>query len=327
LDTGFFKLRKEENQDGDEVILMAAADKEKLFNNFPGLKQEFREKYLETFGDRKEDEAKFWDEFFGRQKEANTLLIGTSIEKIGINAEMPIIPNQSNAVEVQDNCNVKHKVAVEFGMDIYEKYKLPENIMDSMEPDSDEILEYINNHSASVFRKNFDGDIGGQSVIDGLAAKRNLDNEVDLLYEELEKLEISGPNAKKNAYSDSKMAEEVIPGSGSRIGGELSTGQAQGQRPENSAELAGQKNLFQRFLAERGQRNEILNHPHSGEPGQGQGGVYGNTIAQNKHMVDQFYDIHSEAHKAQRKTLIKDATSYAYRQVVGNEYPTEIRTH
>lgn len=55
---------------------MTKEDKFRLLNDFPELKREFEERFLGKFGDRHEDEAKFWDSIWERQKLKKTLLYG-----------------------------------------------------------------------------------------------------------------------------------------------------------------------------------------------------------------------------------------------------------
>jgi hypothetical protein len=59
-----------------EAIYMTKEDKLRLLDNFPELKREFEEMFLGKFADRHEEEAKFWDQIWERQKEKKTLLYG-----------------------------------------------------------------------------------------------------------------------------------------------------------------------------------------------------------------------------------------------------------
>ena len=61
---------------GQEIIYMKKEDKLRLLENFPDLKKRFVENYLDKFADRKEEEAQFWDEFWKRQKEKDTIMYG-----------------------------------------------------------------------------------------------------------------------------------------------------------------------------------------------------------------------------------------------------------
>lgn len=74
--TDFFVPKRREGENGEEMILMKAEDKLRLLDQFPELRKKFVEKFLDKFNDQPEEEAQFWDHFWGLQKENKTILYG-----------------------------------------------------------------------------------------------------------------------------------------------------------------------------------------------------------------------------------------------------------
>ena len=319
INTKFYDLKKRINDEGEEVVCMTPEDKQRQFENFPGLKKAYDEKFLDNFGDRRDDEAKFWDDFWCNQKYNNTFLYGTIVEGKGIKSEMPVIPNQSNKMDIEFEANVREKVSVEFEHDIHEKYKLNTDIrQEEIDASNENLLKFINNHNAAVFRRDC-----GDTVVDATInrqVKHNENfkrNELEILDQEL------------NFFSNQEVLDLAEKG--------------QSQQAKENKKIAGYQESQNKILSINKPNHKVMSNEEYEMRKKAWGSFYEtrkvNNIGLNDQLQlesmaqnlgigsvgdagfgDRLFDVQSDGHNIMRSSVQKQAINYSNREVTGNEY-------
>lgn len=314
-DSKFYYFKKRKNDEGEEIVCMTPEDKQRQFDNFPGLKKDFEDQFLDNFGDRRDDEAKFWDNFWRNQKQYNSFLFGLLLEGKGIKSEMPTIPNQSSKMDIEFENDVKQKVSVEFDNDIYEKYPQNKGIdQDEVDASNENLLKFINNYNAALFKRDCGNSLVSEAIDRAISKKENYQlfkNEFEILSEELD---FSNENS-------SKKAEQSLNGinidSYNQAQDKIRSISKQSYKVPSNEELDMRKNAWRKFVETRIANNENIKDQfkqHQNHITLGLANIGGGSYGEN------FFDIQSDSHAKMRISVARQADNYANRKVHGNEY-------
>lgn len=324
LQNEFYKFKKEKNMDNEDVIIMKKEDKEKLFSNFPGLQKEYESLHLKNFKDRKQDEAKFWDDFWKNQQSIGSFLVGTSVDGSKVNCELPKILNEVTNDKVVEDCNIKNKNAIEFDNELCEKYRI-KIVDDEVELNNQnklDLLKSINNNSTNMFRTNVMENQTGNfdSIVDKYVnvRSRNPLGEVEEIGNDLDS--IGMPQKNETKRSD-KMDLEDLSGKKNRINKDHNKSLT---KPNSQANDQDQKfNNWKHFIKERKDINNVLNE--YSENLKTNIPDLASELTINKTSIDHLYNISSQAHKNLRHQLVVESDNFADRQLVSNkEYPEKL---
>ena len=138
------------NVEGRDLVLFTQEDKKMLFENFPEIKKSFDGMNFGDFGDRKQDEARFWNDFFKKQAELNTFLYGDSMDEKTKRRNLPDFIK-----EKVDNMPIDNHMNVFDNIEDITNDKNNEGLL-SNKINSKGLIGEINNLSISILYKNID---------------------------------------------------------------------------------------------------------------------------------------------------------------------------